>query len=133
MGQFTERPYNVGIVGAASGIGRAAARALAAEGARVVSLDSNVGGAGETAVAISATGQTAFVRRLDVTDPPGVAATMATVVSDVDQLHGLVNCAGITGRPKIKGHEVDLEDLDRVYRITAGGRTARGDGQIHAR
>ena len=48
MGQYAERPYNVAIVGAAISIGRAAARVLAAEGARVVCLDNNLDGSDET-------------------------------------------------------------------------------------
>ncbi len=121
MGQYAERPYNIAIVGAASGIGRAAAQFLAAEGACVICLDSNFEGAGETASAISATGQTAFAHRLDVTDPQGVGATMTKVFGKVEQLHALVNCAGITGRTNVKGHEVDLEDFDLVYRINLRG------------
>ncbi len=121
MGQYAGRPYNIAIVGAASGIGRAAALFLAAEGACVICLDSNSGGATETAAAIAANGQKAFAHRLDVTDPQVVAGTMAKVISQVEQLHGLVNCAGITGRTNIKGHEVDLEDFDRVYRINLRG------------
>ena len=121
MGQYAERPYNIAIVGAASGIGRAAAEVLAAEGARVICLDNNADGAGETAAVIAATGQKASAYRLDVTDPAGVVATMAKAIGAVGQLHGLVNCAGITGRTNIKGHEVDLEDFDRVYRINLRG------------
>jgi 3-oxoacyl-[acyl-carrier protein] reductase len=94
---------------------------LAAEGAHVVCLDSNAAGASETAAGISATGQKAAAYRLDVTDPAGVAAAMAKVSSEIGQLHGLVNCAGITGRTNIKGHEVDLADFDRVYRINLRG------------
>jgi len=121
MGQYVERPYNIAIVGAASGIGRAAAEALAAEGARIACLDSNIEGAGETVATITGGGQKAKAYRLDVTDSAGVAATMAKIFGEVGQLHGLVNCAGITGITNIKGHEVDLEDFDRVYRINLRG------------
>jgi 3-oxoacyl-[acyl-carrier protein] reductase len=121
MSRYADRPYNIAIVGAASGIGRAAAEMLAAEGAHVVCLDSNAAGASETAAGIWATGQKAAAYRLDVTDPAGVAAAMAKVSSEIGQLHGLVNCAGITGRTNIKGHEVDLADFDRVYRINLRG------------
>jgi 2-dehydro-3-deoxy-L-rhamnonate dehydrogenase (NAD+) len=121
MGQYADRPYNVAIVGAASGIGRAAAEVLGAEGAYVICLDSNAAGASETAAAIAAIGQKAKAYRLDVTDSAGVAAAMAKVISEIGQLHGLVNCAGITGRTNIKGHEVDLADFDLVYRINLRG------------
>src|SRR5260370_372020 len=109
MGQDVERPCNLAIVAAASGIGRAAADALAAEGTPVVCLDSNIEGAGETVATIAGDGQKAIAYRLYATDPAGVAATMAKVFGEVGQLYSLVNCAGITGKTNIKGHEVDLE------------------------
>src|SRR5260370_22597009 len=110
MGRYVARPYNIAIVGAASGVGRGAAEALAAEGARIACLDSNIEGAGETVATIIGGGQKAIAYRLDVTDPAGVAATMAKVFDEVGQLHGLVNCAVITGITNINVHDGDLED-----------------------
>jgi len=37
------------------------------------------------------------------------------------RIHAVVNCAGITGRTNVKGHEVDLADFDSVYRINLRG------------
>lgn len=69
------------VVGAASGIGRECALALAAQGAQVVCVDRDVAGAEETA-RLSA-GPAAY--RLDVTDPAAVARA-ATELGDLDVL-----------------------------------------------
>src|SRR4029078_1499420 len=37
------------------------------------------------------------------------------------QIHGVVNCAAITGRTNVKAHEVELKDFDSVYRINLRG------------
>src|ERR1700751_2640510 len=117
MGYLDKRPYNVAIIGAASGIGRAAADFLAAEGATVACLDSNAQGAEAAAAAIGQKGGQAFSQAIDVAEAKTAGEALAAVIGRVGRLHGLVNCAGITGRTNIKAHEVDLEDFDRVYRI----------------
>ncbi|HSR22129.1 MAG TPA: SDR family oxidoreductase [Candidatus Eisenbacteria bacterium] len=62
------------VVGAASGMGAAAAHALAAFGARVVCADIDVAGAERTAGAIAGEGGAAEAQALDVRDPAAVAA-----------------------------------------------------------
>jgi 2-dehydro-3-deoxy-L-rhamnonate dehydrogenase (NAD+) len=42
-------------------------------------------------------------------------------VAALGSLEALVNCAGITGKTNVKGHEVDLADFDAVYRINLRG------------
>jgi 2-dehydro-3-deoxy-L-rhamnonate dehydrogenase (NAD+) len=121
MRYLDKRPYNVAIIGAASGIGRAATDFLAGEGATVACLDSNAEGAKGAAAAIGQKGGQAFAQAIDVAEPKSAGEALAAVIARVGQLHGLVNCAGITGRTNIKGHEVDLEDFDRVYRINLRG------------
>jgi 2-dehydro-3-deoxy-L-rhamnonate dehydrogenase (NAD+) len=121
MGYIDRRPYNVAIIGAASGIGRAAADFLAAEGATIACLDSNAEGAKAAAATITAKGGQAFAQAIDVAEPKSAGEALGAVIARFGQLHGLVNCAGITGRTNIKGHEVELEDFDRVYRINLRG------------
>ncbi len=82
------------VTGAASGIGRAIAQALAREGARVAVLDLNEAGARETVAAIAAAGGAASAHRLDVTDVAAVDATIDAVAAREGGLHVLVNCAG---------------------------------------
>ena len=118
MTYFPSRPYNVAIVGAASGIGAAAARFLAREGVRVACLDRDGDGAGARARSI---GGNAMAARCDVTDPASVREAIGATVRELEQVHGLVNCAGITGKTNVKGHEVELADFDRVYDINLRG------------
>lgn len=83
------------ITGAGSGIGLAAARALASAGATVVLSGRRPEPLEAAAAKIRATGGLAEVAPLDVTDAEAVSATAAQIL----QLHGarldvLVNCAG---------------------------------------
>jgi 3-oxoacyl-[acyl-carrier protein] reductase len=121
MDYLARRPYNVIIIGAGSGIGRAAAEFLAGQGASIASLDSNAEAAVATAKTIAANGQQGFAVPVDITEADKVETAIAEVEKRVGQIHALVNCAGITGRTNIKGHEVELEDFDRVYRINLRG------------
>src|SRR5260221_3292393 len=68
------------VTGAASGIGRATAMRLAAEGARVLCADVSADGTEETIAAISRAGGAALARRCDVSDHTAVAATVAAAV-----------------------------------------------------
>lgn len=82
------------VTGAASGIGRAIARALAVEGARVAILDVNEAGAGETVEAIQKAGGEAFAVRTDVTARAQVETSVAEVLKRWGGVHVLVNNAG---------------------------------------
>lgn len=118
MSYFPSRPYNVAVVGAASGIGAATARFLAREGVRVACLDANGEGA---AVVAREIGGDALSLACDIADAGAVNAAVAEIAAAIGQIHGLVNCAGITGKTNVKGHEVDPDDFDRVYRINLKG------------
>ena len=118
MSYFPSRPYSVAVVGAASGIGAATAKFLAREGVRVACLDANADGAAKVAREI---GGDAVAVPCDVTDAAAVDKAVLSVAKTVGQIHGLVNCAGITGKTNVKGHEVDPADFDRVYAINLRG------------
>ncbi|MBB5791291.1 SDR family oxidoreductase [Jiangella mangrovi] len=107
----------VAVVGAASGIGRAAAVELAGRGARVICLDLNADGAKEVAAGLP---HDAVAVHLDVTSQDSVRAAFANPVLGND-LHALVNCAGTTGRTGHPTHEVDVDDFDLVYRVNLRG------------
>jgi 3-oxoacyl-[acyl-carrier protein] reductase len=121
LNYFPQRPYRVAVVGAASGIGRETARFLAVQGVSVACLDRDSTGVEDTARSIVGAGGTAVAAQLDVVDDAACARVIDGLIASLGQIHGLVNCAGVTGRTNIKGHEVDMADFDAVYRINLRG------------
>jgi 3-oxoacyl-[acyl-carrier protein] reductase len=102
------------ITGAASGIGMAIARKLLVMGARVVLLDLN-----EKILqdAFESYADMAEPVTLDVTDQQQVAAVFAAAINKYKKIDILINCVGITGTTNIKSHEVQSEDLHRVFEV----------------
>lgn len=84
------------VTGAASGIGRAAARRCAAEGARVVLCDIAADALSETAAPIDAERVLPVV--VDLTQPDAVAAAVTQAVNHWGRLDGVFNVAGGSGR-----------------------------------
>lgn len=114
-------PYTIAVVGAASGIGQAAAALLAHRGAKIVCLDRNGQGARATADEILAAGGEASAHAIDITDRVSNSAVWDGIIRENGQLHAVVNCAGITGQTNLKAHQVDADDFDAVYRINMLG------------
>jgi 3-oxoacyl-[acyl-carrier protein] reductase len=120
-GLSKNRPYTAIVVGAGSGIGRAAAEFLAGEGVAVGCLDRDGAAAAETARRIEGSGAKSIAVTGDVTDERTIAPAIDRIVRALGSLEAVVNCAGITGKTNVKGHEVDLADFDAVYRINLRG------------
>ena len=120
-GLSKNRPYTAIVVGAGSGIGRAAAEFLAGEGVAVGCLDRDGAAAAETARRIEGSGAKSIAVTGDVTDERTIAPAIDRIVRALGSLEALVNCAGITGKTNVKAHEVDLADFDAVYRINLRG------------
>jgi len=99
------------ITGAAAGIGRATAEAMAALGAIAIVADRD--GPAATAVADSLTGARALA--LDVADPAAIAAAFARL----DRLDILVNNAGRGAR--VPATEMPAETWDAVLQVNLSG------------
>ena len=84
------------VSGASRGIGRAIAKALAAQGALVVLGARDTAKLAEVAGEIAAAGGRAEAQALDVTDRPSVEAAIARVLSAHGRIDHLVNNAGVT-------------------------------------
>src|SRR3989449_1537068 len=83
------------VTGAGSGIGRATALRLAAEGARVACADSNQDAAAETATRIADAGGDALALVADVTDERACARMVEAALARFGRLTTLVNSAGV--------------------------------------
>ena len=108
------------VTGAAGGIGRAAARAFAAEGARVVVADVDDAGGAETVRLITEAGGEAVFERCDVSDPAAVAGLVDGAVARWGRLDAAVNNAGVGGvRAPTAAYPDD--DWARTLAVNAGG------------
>ena len=108
------------VTGASAGIGKAAAIALAADGAAVVVADVDVERGEETAREITDKGGRALFVRTDVTDDANVAATLARAVDEFGGLDVAFNNAGIEGTPAIT-HECTPENWQRTLAVNLTG------------
>ena len=93
MQRFTDKV--VFVTGAGSGIGKASALRLAAEGGAVFCVDLNREAVEATAAEIVAAGGEATARVCDVSDEASVQDSVDACISRYGSLHGLVNMAGI--------------------------------------
>ncbi|MFI7316516.1 SDR family NAD(P)-dependent oxidoreductase [Streptomyces venezuelae] len=108
------------VTGAASGIGLAVARRLAAAGAAVVVADFNEQGAHDVARSLTESGTRAAAVRVDVTDPESVRHAVDFTVGTFGGLHLAVNNAGIAGATAPTG-EYGVEDWQRVIDTNLNG------------
>jgi len=108
------------VTGAAGGIGRATALALAARGAAVLAADRRQEEVAETAEAVRGAGGESEARTVDVTSPAAVEAMVAAALERFGRLDILVNNAGSTGAPTPLA-ELDPAAFERIFAINVGG------------
>ena len=108
------------VTGAASGIGLATARRLAAGGAAVALADYDLDGAERAATELAESDVPALAVRLDVTDPASVESAVAAAVAGLGPLRMAVNNAGIAG-PTAPAGEYPIEDWRRVIATNLDG------------
>ena len=111
------------VTGAASGIGRAAALALARAGYDVaINYSRSEKEAKAVAEEARKSGVGTLLSRCDVSDEAGVRAMLKAVEDKFGRLDVLINNAGTTAEWKMKDLEsISLDDWDRVFAVNVRG------------
>jgi len=117
------------VTGASSGIGRATARLLAAEGATVVLVARRQKLLGEVAEEIASQGGRAICYPADVADPQAVKRLFSTVEERFGRLDILVNGAGVNP-PHRRLADAGLEDWTQVIEVNLTGAYLCGQGAL---
>lgn len=104
----------VGVVtGAASGLGLAMAQQLLGEGAQVAVLDQNQA---QLEYHFSSEAN-AFIVAIDLTDECAVQQSVEKILNTFGKIDILINCAGITGITNVQSHQVDTDNLKKVFEV----------------
>jgi NAD(P)-dependent dehydrogenase (short-subunit alcohol dehydrogenase family) len=119
------------VTGAASGIGRATALALARSGADLLLADLNEDALAEPAREVAALGRRAVAMRVDVSREEDAAAMAAHAADELGGVDILVNAAGmnVRRRPVL---EFSAEEIELVLRVNLVGifHTCRAVGRL---
>jgi len=101
------------VTGGANGIGEAAARLLAEEGAKVAIIDIDDANGERVSQEIIAAGGESVYRHADITNEEEVSKAFSSVFSKFGKLHILVNNAGIAGL-RIPAHKASVRDFEKL-------------------
>lgn len=117
MSKFTGRVAV--ITGAGSGIGRALAVQLSAEGAVVAISDVDELGLAETAAQARAAGATVRSEQLNVVDRPAMTAYADSVASQFGAVHLVINNAGVAHTGDVL--DMSYDEIERVVDVDFWG------------
>jgi NAD(P)-dependent dehydrogenase (short-subunit alcohol dehydrogenase family) len=110
------------VTGAASGIGRAVAKRLAGEGARLALVDRDDDGIAEVADELHEIGTRTMTATLDVSRATELAAAVELAARELGGLYGLVTSAGVFEAGDLRPvAEVEVEAFERVLAVNLEG------------
>jgi 2-dehydro-3-deoxy-L-rhamnonate dehydrogenase (NAD+) len=107
------------VVGAASGIGRAAAQLIASRGATVVIADLDKAGLASLQSELSLGANQ--IKTVDLSSQSGAQELVASVIADHGRIDALVNTAGIVGPTNTKVEDVDWAAFEKTVAINLFG------------
>lgn len=105
------------VTGGGDGIGKASCEILAAAGASVVVSDISLTKAQAVADAIVAAGGKSAAVECNVLDPDALTRLIDFAVSTFQTVNILVNNAGLGGGARENPYNIDLDYVERIYRI----------------
>jgi 3-oxoacyl-[acyl-carrier protein] reductase len=107
------------VVGAASGIGRAAAQLIASRGGTLVIADLDAAGLSSLQTELGLKDNQ--VKSVDTSNHSSIHSLIASVVSEHKQIDALVNTAGIVGPTNTKVEDVDWAAFEKTLAINLFG------------
>lgn len=107
------------VVGAASGIGRAAAILVQSRGAKVVIADLDTSGLASLQEELSLDHKQ--VKSVDLGDQKSIQALIASVIAEHGQIDALINTAGVVGQTNTKVEDVAWPAFERTVTINLFG------------
>jgi len=107
------------IVGAASGIGRSAARLIASRGATIVIADLDKDGLSSLQGELNL--QAPQIKSVDLSSQASIQALITSVLTDHGQIDALVNTAGIVGPTNTKLEDMDWAAFEKTVTINLFG------------
>lgn len=107
------------VVGAASGIGMAAAVLLKSRGARVIALDFNLQALKKVQVDLSL--QDDQIVELDISNQEKVQSAIAKIFAAEKRIDALVNSAGMTGPTNVQVEDISWADYEQTIKVNLFG------------
>jgi len=108
------------ITGASSGIGQAAAKLFAKEGAKVVASARRIDRLKSLATEAKRQGLSVMPIECDVLDEDSIAKAIAAAIKEFGRLDGAFNNSGLSGKRALL-HEASVEEFDQVIAPICAG------------
>ena len=108
------------VTGAGSGIGRACALRLVAEGADVICMDMQQQAAAQTVAMVTELGGKSSYHVVDVTNETAVADAIQAVITTHTQIDAVIHCAGTPG-PLGGPIESASSDFEKTMQVNVMG------------
>ena len=109
------------ITGAASGLGKAAAKLIASRGATVICLDINPAGLSDCCNNIQSVAGVCDSYQLDVSDQSAVFKVIVDIQSKYKRIDALINCAGYPGPTTEFVEDIKWPDYEKVMAVNLYG------------
>jgi len=110
------------VTGSGNGIGKAAAKNLAQEGAIAVIADFNEEWANATAKTLRESGARSIAIQVDVSDENSVGEMVTKTISEFGRIDHLILCAGVSGLYGKSIDEIEVAQWDSLFGVNVKGQ-----------